>query len=231
MLNPDGVVYGNYRCSLLGCDLNRKWDRANRLLHPTIFYSKTILRNFSSERKILMFCDLHGHSRKQNAFFYGCMFRNYEHDGRVKNAQLRIIPLMCCQKNDLFQLKGCNFNMNKSKEATARMTVFREFSVMLSYTIECSFFGKLTKDGKLLHMQLEDYQSLGETVLKTIHHYLPSQIPKLQFFTGKVLKVFHDQFIKLVPEHIIRREMDRMKQAEEQKALKEKQKRDALKKR
>lgn len=25
MLNVDGVVYGNYRCSLLGVDLNRKW--------------------------------------------------------------------------------------------------------------------------------------------------------------------------------------------------------------
>ena len=24
MLNPDGVVYGNYRCSLLGVDLNRR---------------------------------------------------------------------------------------------------------------------------------------------------------------------------------------------------------------
>lgn len=40
MLNPDGVIYGNYRCSLLGCDLNRKWDKPNRLLHPPIFYSK-----------------------------------------------------------------------------------------------------------------------------------------------------------------------------------------------
>lgn len=25
MLNPDGVAKGNYRCSLLGCDLNRNW--------------------------------------------------------------------------------------------------------------------------------------------------------------------------------------------------------------
>jgi murein tripeptide amidase MpaA len=25
MLNPDGVVCGNYRCSLAGCDLNRRW--------------------------------------------------------------------------------------------------------------------------------------------------------------------------------------------------------------
>jgi cytosolic carboxypeptidase protein 2/3 len=23
MLNPDGVINGNYRCSLAGCDLNR----------------------------------------------------------------------------------------------------------------------------------------------------------------------------------------------------------------
>ena len=24
MLNPDGVINGNYRCSIAGCDLNRK---------------------------------------------------------------------------------------------------------------------------------------------------------------------------------------------------------------
>ena len=34
MLNPDGVVRGNYRCSSLGYDLNRHWQsyvRANRI--------------------------------------------------------------------------------------------------------------------------------------------------------------------------------------------------------
>lgn len=40
MLNPDGVIHGNYRCSLLGCDLNRKWLLPNKYLHPTIYYSK-----------------------------------------------------------------------------------------------------------------------------------------------------------------------------------------------
>ena len=39
MLNPDGVVFGNYRCSQLGADLNRKWHIANRLLHPNIYYT------------------------------------------------------------------------------------------------------------------------------------------------------------------------------------------------
>ena len=30
MLNPDGVINGNYRCSLAGCDLNRRWKTPNR---------------------------------------------------------------------------------------------------------------------------------------------------------------------------------------------------------
>ena len=40
MLNPDGVIYGNYRCSLLGVDLNRKWINPNKYLHPTVYYTK-----------------------------------------------------------------------------------------------------------------------------------------------------------------------------------------------
>lgn len=40
MLNPDGVIHGNYRCNLLGWDLNRKWLSPNKFLHPSIYYSK-----------------------------------------------------------------------------------------------------------------------------------------------------------------------------------------------
>jgi len=39
-LNPDGVIYGNYRCSLLGVDLNRRWISPSKILHPTIYYTK-----------------------------------------------------------------------------------------------------------------------------------------------------------------------------------------------
>jgi cytosolic carboxypeptidase protein 2/3 len=40
MLNPDGVINGNYRCSLAGCDLNRRWKRPSKVLHPTIYATK-----------------------------------------------------------------------------------------------------------------------------------------------------------------------------------------------
>lgn len=142
MLNPDGVIHGNYRCSLLGCDLNRKWQSPNKFLHPTIYYTKQLIRFIHWERKVLLYCDLHGHSRKQNAFFYGCSYKNYEYEGRIKNAQLRILPLLCCHKNPIYSFAGCSFRIEKAKESTGRVVVFREFNIMNSFTLECSFHGK-----------------------------------------------------------------------------------------
>ena len=72
MLNPDGVINGNYRCSLAGCDLNRRWKRPDKLLHPTIYYSKTLIKRLHKERGVIFYCDFHGHSRKRNTFVYGC---------------------------------------------------------------------------------------------------------------------------------------------------------------
>lgn len=31
MLNPDGVIQGNYRCSFAGCDLNRKYNSPSKV--------------------------------------------------------------------------------------------------------------------------------------------------------------------------------------------------------
>jgi cytosolic carboxypeptidase protein 2/3 len=44
MLNPDGVINGNYRCNILGVDLNRRWTNPSKLLHPTIYYSKMLAK-------------------------------------------------------------------------------------------------------------------------------------------------------------------------------------------
>jgi murein tripeptide amidase MpaA len=73
MLNPDGVVNGNYRSNMLGVDLNRRWLNPSKLLHPTIYYTKMLAKSCHSDHSILMFCDMHGHSRKRNVFMYGCL--------------------------------------------------------------------------------------------------------------------------------------------------------------
>ena len=72
MLNPDGVINGNYRCSLAGCDLNRRWKTPSKVIHPTIYHVKKLVNQIQEERGLTLFCDLHGHSRKNNVFMYGC---------------------------------------------------------------------------------------------------------------------------------------------------------------
>eukprot|EP01138_Halocafeteria_seosinensis_P012213 gb/GECG01012481.1/.p1 GENE.gb/GECG01012481.1/~~gb/GECG01012481.1/.p1 ORF type:complete len:1617 (+),score=188.20 gb/GECG01012481.1/:1-4851(+) len=72
MLNPDGVIVGNYRCNLSGQDLNRQWYKPSALRHPTICAIKDTIRQVHLDRKIVAFVDLHGHSKRFNTFVYGC---------------------------------------------------------------------------------------------------------------------------------------------------------------
>ncbi|XP_078527951.1 cytosolic carboxypeptidase 6-like [Lissotriton helveticus] len=43
MLNPDGVYLGNYRCSLMGFDLNRHWQDPSPWAHPTLYGVKQLI--------------------------------------------------------------------------------------------------------------------------------------------------------------------------------------------
>lgn len=44
MLNIDGVIVGNYRCNLSQVDLNRQWIDPSKKLHPTIYYTKQMIK-------------------------------------------------------------------------------------------------------------------------------------------------------------------------------------------
>lgn len=71
MINPDGVVIGNYRCNLNGTDLNRIWHLPHKDLHDTVYQIKEFIRETSKTKEISMIIDFHGHSKKHNGFFYG----------------------------------------------------------------------------------------------------------------------------------------------------------------
>ena len=45
MLNPDGVIHGNYRSNLSGYDLNKKWDNPSKSFHPEIYNFKKMILN------------------------------------------------------------------------------------------------------------------------------------------------------------------------------------------
>jgi len=159
MLNPDGVVYGNTRCDLLGIDLNRRWLCPSRLMQPTVYHVKKLMR--SVEGEIALYCDLHGHSAKKNAFIYACC----DPDPR-KHSGIQLFPLLLSKLNPLFSFPDCQFRIEKKKEATARVVCFREFCIPSSYTLEATFFGP--SEPCDLCMTTGDYERLGQDLVKTL---------------------------------------------------------------
>jgi murein tripeptide amidase MpaA len=71
MLNPDGVIVGNYRCCLIGQDLNRQWIGPSSKQYPVLYHTKLMMKKTLESRDIFFFCDFHGHSTKKNIFMYG----------------------------------------------------------------------------------------------------------------------------------------------------------------
>lgn len=43
MINVDGVICGNYRCSISGKDLNRNWKDPNQMLFPEVAEIKKLV--------------------------------------------------------------------------------------------------------------------------------------------------------------------------------------------
>lgn len=51
MTNPDGVIVGNYRTSLSGNDLNRRFLTPNPKLHPIPHHIKQLLRQINVQAR------------------------------------------------------------------------------------------------------------------------------------------------------------------------------------
>jgi hypothetical protein len=134
-MNPDGVINGNYRTSLAGCDLNRRWCYPNEILHPEIFYTKQMILKFASHRNISFVCDLHGHSGTHNIFMYG---------NKVEHTTLnsKVFPFLLSKISPVFNFSQCSFKMSKNKFGTARINLFNELNYIPNiFTMEASFSG------------------------------------------------------------------------------------------
>ena len=68
-------------------------------------------------REIVLYCDFHGHSKKQNVFIYGCDLLEDPHM-RLKS---RVFPKMLSKNAPaMFSYKDSRFNVHKSKVHTAK---------------------------------------------------------------------------------------------------------------
>ncbi|XP_071012210.1 cytosolic carboxypeptidase 1 isoform X1 [Oncorhynchus clarkii lewisi] len=170
MLNPDGVVNGNHRCSLSGEDLNRQWQNPSPELHPTIYHTKSLLQYLAAiQRAPLVFCDYHGHSRKKNVFMYGCSLKEtvWETNISATSCELhedlgyRTLPKILSQMAPAFSMASCSFVVERSKEATARVVVWREIGVQRSYTMESTLCGCDQGKYKGLQIGTRELEEMG----------------------------------------------------------------------
>ncbi|XP_055203135.1 cytosolic carboxypeptidase 3 isoform X1 [Gorilla gorilla gorilla] len=158
MLNPDGVIVGNYRCSLAGRDLNRNYTSLLKESFPSVWYTRNMVHRLMEKREVILYCDLHGHSRKENIFMYGC-------DGSDRSKTLylqqRIFPLML-SKNcpDKFSFSACKFNVQKSKEGTGRVVMWK-MGIRNSFTMEATFCGSTLGNKRGTHFSTKDLESMG----------------------------------------------------------------------
>lgn len=161
MLNPDGVIMGNYRCSLVGADLNRRWKSPQAGLHPIIYNFKRIIKNTAANYDIDLICDLHGHSRKKNIFMYGCNFK--------KSPQTcKLLPFVLSKVSPVFSFASSRFGVQKSKESTLRVSLFKELKVPNIFTLEASFCGADIGKYKGHHFTGEILAEMGRDLCKTV---------------------------------------------------------------
>ncbi|XP_076102521.1 cytosolic carboxypeptidase 1-like isoform X2 [Mytilus galloprovincialis] len=187
MLNPDGVINGNHRCSLAAEDLNRRWDNPCPKLHPTIYHTKGLLQYLQMINKSpLVYCDYHGHSRRKNIFLYGCSptmswipndsVNPATTGNRMEDNAYKTLPRILHLTSPVFSWPNCSFLVEKAKETTARVVVWRQIGVLRSYTMESTYCG-IDRDGKfkdqhITTSMMEDMgQKFSEALIRTRTKY------------------------------------------------------------
>ncbi|XP_072752591.1 cytosolic carboxypeptidase 1 isoform X2 [Anoplolepis gracilipes] len=147
MLNIEGVVNGCNRYGLTNEDLNRRWSNPNQVYHPVIYHTKGLMEYCARvlQRPPHVFVDYHGHSRRKNVFLFGCSRSgSWSAADRAKPdqpVQYLMLPHLMQRTSPAFALPLCSFKVERNKESTARVAVWRQLGVSRSYTMESSFCG------------------------------------------------------------------------------------------
>ncbi|XP_033885219.1 cytosolic carboxypeptidase 6-like [Acipenser ruthenus] len=170
MLNPDGVYLGNYRCSLMGFDLNRHWQDPSPWAHPTLHAVKQLIVGMNDDPRVSLefYIDVHAHSTMMNGFMYGNVF---EEEERVHRQA--VFPRLVCHNAPDFSFSNTSFNRDVVKAGTGRRFLGGLLDdTSYCYTLEVSFYSYMAGVSSVpVPYTEETYMKLGRNVSRTFLDY------------------------------------------------------------
>nr|CDS30819.1 cytosolic carboxypeptidase 2 [Hymenolepis microstoma] len=179
MLNADGVIVGNYRCSLVGRDVNRTYNIFGPDKIPEVHFTRKLVQYCQEICKDVVFCDFHGHSQAHNAFIYGTDsgYRSIPIENTTVQPKTyltnpeqylidRMIPFLISKQDPgRFSFQSCRFSLQPWREGCARISLWRRFNLTHCFTMETSLFGtNLEPSSTFRYFDRNDLQNLGQSV-------------------------------------------------------------------
>lgn len=212
LVNPDGVLLGNNRCSLAGNDMNRCWGSPDKFQEPVIHKLKSKLAEIyrTGKNQILIYSDLHGHSRLCNSFMFAC----HKGTGTLCSwTKARLLPRILAKRCHMFNYHSCSFKVEPKKANTARIIVWKEFKVVNSFTLESSQYA-YDLGNEIVRFTERDYTMLAEFLMIALDEYRKLLIELQNEFRTGWLKPCQLKELTGVPAaDLLRREIEEEKAA------------------
>ena len=176
-----------------------------------MFYTKEMISKLKEDSvRIILYCDLHAHSRKYNVFMYGCENRKKSH----KYLKEQIFPYML-HKNakDRFNFEDCRFTVTRDKEGTGRI-VFKNMGILNSYTLEASYGGSNVGNRAYSHFTPRDYENVGRYFCETLLDFNDPSPPNEQLRYKILLRLLRDKSSATAPSNVILSEYSSLSSSE-----------------
>ena len=167
MLNPDGVIRGNYRGDHLGMNLNRVYQSPDPVLHPTIYATKTYTNYIMTLGSIDFYIDFHGHANKSGSFLFGNWI-----DDVQKQKEMLLFAKYCMKHNALFSFDECDFGPNspstfheleKATQGTSRVAMHKLTSATRVFTFEANYYGYKVEN-RTKRFSMQDMKGMGISI-------------------------------------------------------------------
>jgi cytosolic carboxypeptidase protein 2/3 len=98
----------------------------------------------------------------------------------------RVLPYLMSKINPFFSFDYSRFGVQKSKEATARIALFKELKIPNVFTMESSFAGMDVGKYAGMHFTVDMLATLGKDLCRTIlayqNIYIPEELRNLPMF-------------------------------------------------